>query len=160
MKLRLGTIDDKSDVLSLYRACADRTGTCWTNDYPNEEFLDVDIQNQWLYIAEQDGEIVGAASLMPTDDIETIGLPFDETQRVCVLTRLCVSPVLQGHGNGSALLALAEQQALANGARAVHLLCDLDNVKARAMYLRAGYVEKGRPTLYGSEYFAYERILV
>ena len=159
MNIRLGTLADKEAVLALYRACAAKIDSCWTEEYPNEEFLCIDIDNRWLYVAQNDIEIVGTVSLMPTDDIEDIGLPFSGSENVCVLTRLCVSPELQGHGNGAALLALAEYQACQNDARWMHLLCDQLNRKAMALYLRSGYTEVGRPTLYGCDFIAYEKRL-
>lgn len=55
-----------------------------------------------------------------------------------------VGTTCPGQGVGRALLAWCEQQAHAGGATALLLEVREDNVRARAVYSRAGYAEIGR----------------
>ncbi|MEE6261233.1 GNAT family N-acetyltransferase [Plantactinospora sonchi] len=57
------------------------------------------------------------------------------------LTRVYVRPAFRGHGGGRLLLGLLEEQARLLGASRMVLNTRLDLTRARALYLRHGYVE-------------------
>jgi ribosomal protein S18 acetylase RimI-like enzyme len=150
---------DFAAVWALWRACAADARSLWNDEYPTEAFLRDDIENARLYAFRRDGELVGTATLMETDDLEEQGFPFCQKERTAVLTRLCVRPSLQGRGLGGALLRQMENPALRKGACAIHLLCDVRNVPALSMYRREGYREVCRAALYGEHFSVQEKLL-
>lgn len=96
---------------------------------------------------------------MDWDDIEDMQLDFIYTQKPCVLCRLALWPDRQGRGEGRALLLAAEQQAHKLGYGAMHLLCDIENASACALYTRGGYRYISNVALYEHEFGVYERRL-
>ena len=150
---------DLEDVWALWRACAADPRSCWNEAYPTETILKTDLLNGWLYVFREGGRLIGSSTLMETDDLEKCGFPFLETAAIAVLTRLCVQPALQGQGNGSRLLAHTEAQAAQKGALAIHLLCDVRNAAALALYARGGYRRVCEAHLYGDHFFVHEKLL-
>ena len=150
---------DAEDVWALWRACAADPRSCWNEAYPTEAILHTDLLNGWLYILREDDRLIGSCTLMETDDLEKCGFPFSETEAIAVLTRLCVQPSLQGRGYGSQILTCTEAQALRKGAKAVHLLCDVRNTAALALYARGGYRRVCQAHLYGDHFFVHEKLL-
>ena len=67
-----------------------------------------------------------------------------------VLT-LAVTPAARRSGVAAALLGAAARQVTAMGARALFLEVSVSNDAARALYKRAGFVEKGRRAQYYSD---------
>ncbi len=57
------------------------------------------------------------------------------------------------------MLSLAERQAATLGARAVHLLCDVRNQSALALYQHAGYRRVCDAHLYGDHFWVHEKLL-
>ena len=150
---------DKADVWALWCACAADPRSCWNEAYPTEAILKTDLLNGWLYVFREDDRLIGSSTLMETDDLERCGFPFAETEAISVLTRLCVQPALQKQGYGSLLLTHTEDQAVRKGARAIHLLCDVRNAAALALYARGGYRRVCEAHLYGDHFFVHEKLL-
>lgn len=159
MALRKANDADAATVLALYRACAQLKNNCWSDDYPDAEIVAEDIRNGWLYVWEEEGTVQGTAALLDWDDIEDMQLDFIYTQKPCVLCRLALWPDRQGRGEGRALLLAAEQQAHKLGYGAMHLLCDIENAPACALYTRGGYRYISNVALYEHEFGVYERRL-
>jgi len=153
------TAEELPAVWALWHACAD-VGNCpWNDDYPTRDILQLDWKNGWLYALFQSDTLVGSASLMQTDDLEKLGFPFQETESIAVLTRLCVTPTLQKRGNGRKLVEQVHLHAISNGIRAIHLLCDVRNENALALYRRAGYRDVCNADLYGDHFTVMEKLL-
>ncbi len=158
IQLRRAASGDAEAVWALYRACMrDSRVTCWYDGYPTRDILELDLENGWLYVYEDGGAIIGAVSLLPTDDLEEMSLPFECPENPCVLARLCLSPERQGRGEAAVLLRMAERHAAREGHPAVHLLCDQENPAARRLYDRAGYHAVADVALYGGRFHAFEK---
>ena len=145
--------------MALYRACAALPHSCWNELYPSEDICEDDLKNGLLYVSDGPDGPCAAVSLLPWDDVEDEGLPFAPARKPCVMGRLCLTPPRHGKGEGRALLAMAEDEARALGYDAMHLLCDVENHPATAMYLSAGYLPVGKAVMYGHTYEAFEKKL-
>jgi len=154
---RQATDADESAIWALWRACAMSSQCLWNDDYPTRAILRFDLENQWLYVLCAGQHMIGSVTLMPTDDLENLGLPFEETEKVAVITRMCVDPALQRRGYGSRLLRHAEQLALERGAKALHFLCDVRNVPALVLYRKTGSRQVCEAQLYGDHFFVMEK---
>ncbi len=89
------------------------------------------IGNEIVFVAEQDGRIVGL--LVLAQDAEGF-----------LLETVAVHPRASGRGIGRVLLALAEDQAKARGHAEIHLYTHELMASNIALYERAGYVEYAR----------------
>lgn len=155
--LRPATLKDAAATLQLYRDCAAQQSSAWDEDYPNREILQSDIAQKALFLAERDGELAGAVTLIQPEAVEEEGLAFSETEKPGTLTRLCVAPKWQGKGLGKVLLKMSGKQAARMGYTAVHLLCDIRNETAHGLYLKNEYAKVGETALYGARFYAFEK---
>lgn len=74
----------------------------------------------------------------------TWGFDLEWAGREAWLTELFLEPEVRGRGLGRGVLALLEQLAVAEGARAMHLLVREENEVARRLYRSAGFDPPGR----------------
>jgi ribosomal protein S18 acetylase RimI-like enzyme len=156
---RLATDADASAIWSLWRACAAQSQCLWDDDYPTRSILNFDLENRWSYMLCSGQRLIGSVTLMPTDDLEDLGLPFQETEKIAVITRMCVDPTLQRRGFGSQLFSHTEQLALERGAKALHFLCDIRNVPALALYRKNDCRQVCDVRLYGDPFFVMEKLI-
>ena len=84
-----------------------------------------------VHVAEQDGSVVGVLVLEAYPDH-------------LLVENVAVAPDAQGHGVGSTLLALAEQQAAGRGLTELRLFTHERMTDNLAYYPRRGYVETHR----------------
>lgn len=155
--LRPATLKDADAALKLYRDCAAQQNSAWDEDYPNMEILQSDIAQKALFLAERDGELAGAVTLIQPEAMEEKCMAFSETEKPCTLTRLCIAPKWQGKGLGKVLLKMSEKQAARMGYTAVHLLCDVRNETAYGLYRKNGYAKVGETALYDTRFYAIEK---
>ena len=103
---------------------------------------------------ENDGEfLVGTLE----DEIVVMGA-FRETSPVTAgLTRMRVSPKVQGHGFGQRLLEALEGRAAKLGYETLHLATTVQQRAAQNLYLKNDYRESGRGTVGSFECIYYEK---
>ena len=83
------------------------------------------------WVGEEDGRVVGVLVIRPADD-------------ALELENVAVDPDQQGLGHGRALIAFAEQYAVALGLGAVELYTNGAMVENLRLYKQLGFVETGR----------------
>jgi GNAT superfamily N-acetyltransferase len=74
----------------------------------------------------------------------TWGYDLEWDGRDAFLTELFLTPEVRGHGLGNQALEHAEALARQHGARALHLMARDENVVARRLYARHGYLSPPR----------------
>ncbi|MFC7817078.1 GNAT family N-acetyltransferase [Streptomyces sp. NPDC057367] len=72
------------------------------------------------------------------------GIDYQVSEGAGTLWQLAVLPALQSRGLGTLLVRAAEQRVRDRGRRRAELAVEEDNVRARALYERLGYVAYGR----------------
>jgi predicted GNAT family N-acyltransferase len=103
----------------------------------------------------RDGEAIHVVALTEGELVGTCRLVLDGA--TAKLGRMAVEPALRGRGLGAALLAGAEREARAAGARRIALHAQ---VYARDLYARGGYAERGdRFEEAGIEHVLMEKLL-
>jgi GNAT superfamily N-acetyltransferase len=94
------------------------------------------IRDEQVHVVEQEGGIVGALVLAPTEE----GF---------LLEMIAVHPSAQGTGVGRRLLEFAEAEALRQGYAAIYLYTHEKMTENQALYSKIGYVEYDRRTEQG-----------
>ena len=155
-------MSDFPRILALYddaRTAGRKTGSCdWTDDYPNSKILTEDIENRCIFIVEEGGKIIGAFTILKTDDLDSEPLHWTPVNS-CVPVRICIAPDRQGKGLGTQLMHELASTAKESGYQSLRLLASVKNTPANRLYQRAGFKSKGNVHLYGSNYIAYEYLL-
>ena len=127
---------------------AEENGTLtigWTRDvYPTRKTAEDAIMRGDMFVLEEDGEILGAAIINRTQVDVYSGAAWEhETDSVCVLHTLVISPQAAGKGYGRAFVAFYERWAKEHDRPELRLDTNARNITARNMYRKMGYREIG-----------------
>jgi ribosomal protein S18 acetylase RimI-like enzyme len=158
---REATAADLDGVEALYRSCTAFSAThgndSWSEEYPNREFAEEDLANHGLFVLEHGGEIIGAISLVPEDDWDA--LPVWTGERSCNLSRLGIKPQLQKLHLAERMMEEVSHVAKARGFCSTRHGSLISNMASNRLYERMGYHNRGKASMYGHEYWCFERIL-
>ncbi|MCQ4086601.1 N-acetyltransferase [Saccharibacillus sp. JS10] len=178
-EIRKATPDDAQSVsLLMYDAIGDIAHTiAGTTDMPDtmdvlEELFRLPgcrLSYEHTIVCEDaDGNIAGFMLSYPGEQAEALDLPLLRRLRAqglpteglipetrsgeYYLDSLAVSGAYRGSGIGTRLIQAFEHRAAELGYAKAMMLVEKDNVKARALYERLGYIEDGRIELSGHRY--------
>lgn len=134
----------------------------WDEKYPNPEVFLKDIANQELWVAENDGIVVGmvAITLDQPDEYAHVGLDVKEVS--IVPHRMAVDPDCQGKGVAKKLLNQADVVAKSKGIPRVRIDTNVANQITTRLFPSCGYDLKGeigldfRP---GLRFLCYEKLI-
>ena len=116
----------------------------WIRDvYPTEKTAEASIRRGDMFVLE-DGRVLGTGIInrIQVDVYENAPWEF-ETDKVCVLHTLVISPKAAGKGYGRAFVNFYEQWAAEHGLPELRIDTNARNTAARAMYRKLGYKEIG-----------------
>lgn len=155
---RRGTLTDVPAVTALYRACAQagqaEGSSVWDEEYPGEEEARADAESGALFVLEDGGALLSAVSLLPADDLDE--LDCWTGTGTCALSRLAVSPRLQGQGIGRAMMERLCREAAGQGYLGARFLSAKNNPRACRLYDGMGFSRVGETHMYGLDFFCYE----
>ena len=118
-------------------------GAGWKKDiYPAPEFLAESIRNGELYIAVEEGAILGAMVLnhLCNDSYGSFAWPVKlAPEDVTVIHALGVHPAYAGRGYGKQMVLFAIEKARAEKQKAVRLDVLMGNLPAEKLYKGAGF---------------------
>ena len=134
----------------------------WSSEYPNEQVFSQDIEREHLWVAEQNGAVVGVAALTQDQDPEYADADWDPAEPAVVTHRLAVAPAAQGLGVAQALLLQAEAEARRLGLRTLRVDTNSENAATQQLFPKLGYRFAGEIKLAfrpGLRFFCYEKQL-
>lgn len=116
--------------------------TGWLRDvYPTRKTAEESIRRGDMFVLE-DGKVIGAGIINRTQVDVYSGAPWEyESDRVCVLHTLVISPRVSGKGYGSAFVAFYEKLAAEHDLPELRMDTNARNLAARALYKKLGYKE-------------------
>ncbi len=116
--------------------------TGWLRDvYPTRKTAEESIRRGDMFILE-DGEILGAGIINRIQVDVYSGAPWEfESDRVCVLHTLVISPRASGKGYGSDFVSFYEKWAADHDLPELRMDTNARNLAARALYKKLGYKE-------------------
>jgi len=124
-----------------------RTSIGWIREvYPTKKTAEASLLRGDLFVAEDNGIIVGAAIInqLQVDVYEGAGWQFPaEDSAAMVLHTLVIAPGVFGKGYGKAFVKFYEDYALSQNCPYLRMDTNARNTRARAMYGKLGYREIG-----------------
>ena len=149
MKLRKARADEKEIVRALYLSVKGSEGCTWNENYPSDIELDGDLSNDALFVLTENGEIVGAVSVVEPRELDE--MPFwQERDHVCER---------QGRGYAERMLSMLFDSIRSEGVLGVHILVAKKNAAASRLYEKLGFDRRGECFEYGIDFFAEELLL-
>ena len=149
MTIRKATAHDLDAIEQIYDDIhtAEDTGAAtigWIRGiYPTRKTAEDSILRDDMFVLE-DGIILGTGIINQTQVDVYYGAPWKyNTEAVCVLHTLVISPKASGRGYGRAFVEFYERWALEHGLPELRIDTNARNIAARAMYKKLGYEEIG-----------------
>ncbi|MDY6398382.1 MAG: GNAT family N-acetyltransferase [Treponema sp.] len=159
---KIASISDVDIIKTIYneaRTFGRSSGSCdWTDDYPNDEIINYDMEHNYLYIVYSGEKPIALFSLMDTDDLDNEPLSWTQVKSG-VPARICIAPQLQGKGYGKKIMHELIQVAKQRGYQSLRLLADKKHTPANKLYQSLNFQNKGAAHLYETDFNAYELIL-
>ncbi len=150
--------NDFSAVLSLYRSAVGTPFCTWNDLYPGPTEIESDTETGNLLLAELDGVLTGAVSIVPENELDDRDV-WEERENAREIARVVLRSDLRGRGLSASLVSHALEELRARGVRAVHLSAAAGNIPARRLYLSLGFRVRGEADLWGGHYYLMEKAL-
>lgn len=149
-------IEDKNEILSLYKAQLGREYCPWNEHYPSEEEIDFDLSRDALLILRSEGKIIAAISIDDDDAVNNLEYWTPELQPGGELSRLAVSPECQGKGIAKEMINAGLEELRKRGFKSLHFLVNRNNLKACKCYAAYPFNKVGECELYDQPMLCYE----
>ena len=145
MDIRKAKTEDIKAVLSITKACAidliSKGIYQWSEHYPNKKDFKNDIENCWLYVVENDNEIIGCISISTHMDQEYQSVKWlSKSNKNIYIHRLAVDPKNQSKGYALQLMGFAENYGKQNNYESIRLDTFSKNLRNQRFYERRGYI--------------------
>ncbi|MGE5627230.1 MAG: GNAT family N-acetyltransferase [Solirubrobacterales bacterium] len=163
--IRKALFDDLEEIMGIIRATVaemrEYNNTQWDENYPGEKDFINDINNQDLYVAEQNDKLVGFVCINKVEPVEYAGLKWTLKETCMVVHRMAVNINFRREGIGSELMKFAENLALSNNIRYLKTDTYSINTKMNALFKKCGYTFVGKMNFLGKEkpFNCYEKVL-
>lgn len=164
MKFRLGKKEDLDEIACLIKKAIEKMEEQgiyqWDELYPTEEvFLD-DIENNTLYVVQEEDKIVAVYVINQdcADDYYNFEWKNPD-EGSCLIHRLCVSSDYQNRGIGSKVLSHIEEQVRSMGFSSIRLDVFSENPYALRLYEKNGYEKRGYANWRKGQFYLMEKTL-
>ncbi|MFE8702056.1 GNAT family N-acetyltransferase [Cytobacillus sp. FJAT-54145] len=166
MDIRKGEISDLEQIMRLVNQTVElmkaEGNDQWKDDYPKDEDFLLDIKLDALFVAEQNGQIIGGITVDQVEAEEYQEVSWrKEGEDAFVFHRLAVDPNIRGRGIASELIKFAERWSIEKGIYYMKTDTYSLNVKAQRLFEKNGYMKVGQIYFEGREhpFYCYDKIL-
>ena len=147
--LRQAKAADYAIACDIYRAACEgmeRAGLdLWHwGQYPSAEIVEEDVREGWLYLWEEEGEILGCIALNHLGDPAYEQITWQHEGKVGFFHRVAVSPLSQGKGIARRMMQNAQQILRDQGYTVMRGDVSRHNLKAIALYTKSGFCQVGK----------------
>lgn len=165
--LRHTNAKDIDSVLEIYKMASESLKNDgvdqWQNEGPNKSTLIMDMEMEYSYVLEENGEIKGTAAII-FDGEKTYDLIFNgnwlNEEEYCTIHRFAVNVNYRQEGNAGKMLKEIEKICLSKGVYNIRIDTHEDNFKMRNFLEKNGFLECGRIFLRNGDLrVAYQKVL-
>lgn len=157
MTFRKAEKADLPQVGALYTAAIGTEGCTWNRDYPGEMELQGDFAAGCLYVLTEGAEIIGAASVIPENELDGLDCweVTDGGQRE--IARVVIAAGYRGRGLAEHMLRQLFALLEAGGCSAVRLAVACGNGAAMRTYEKLDFAFLREHEMYGNRYWLCEK---
>ena len=158
MVFRKAVKNEAKNIVFLYKSVIGMPFCTWDETYPGEEEIKDDLSSETLYILEDDGELIGAISIVPENELDAFNC-WKIKDNAREFARVVIRPVHQNKGWSRHLIEGILHEFHMQDVAAVHIAVAKQNTPARKLYSKMGFVICGEADMYGNSFFLCEKIL-
>lgn len=166
MEIRKGTHSDLLSIMKFVRHSVEMMdlegNDQWTSDYPTESDFKQDIENETLFVAVLNHQIVGCVTIDQQEGEKYDSIAWREPEQAFfVFHRLAVDPEIRGQGIAGELLNFIEDYAKQQKISYIKTDTYSLNEKAQGLFVKQGYEKVGIISIEGKDhpFFCYDKIL-
>ena len=159
MLLMQADVSELKSVEKLYKSVRGQKGCVWNEEYPTFADIENDFKAGCLYVFARGGEIIGAASVVPENELDDLDCFSVKDGTHLEIARVVIARQYQGNGYSENMLAQLFAVLYDKGCRSVHLLVIRDNHAAIKTYRKLDFSFLGECSRYGHDYFICEKLL-
>lgn len=156
MIFRKAKKSEKQIILNLYESVKGTEFCFWDEQYPGKIEAEADLEAGTLYVLEQNGEIIGAASAVPENELDYFDC-WQVRENAREFARVALAPAYMGRGLSKHLIACVLDEIKKSGAAAVHISVVTSNIPAVKLYRSSGFDFLGETDLYGLRFYLCEK---
>lgn len=151
MEIRQAESSDINDIMTIVKKVVPLMRASgnyqWSDDYPNPEVFQDDIDKDQLWVGIMDSKVVSVIAITGEQSPEYSDVGWDLEEEALVTHRLAVDPDLQGAGLAKAMMNYAEQLAKKRGIHILRVDTNSENKATQSLFQRLGYEYSGRISL-------------
>ena len=156
MFFRKAKTSEAGTILALYQSVIGTPFCTWNEYYPGEEEIADDLAHESLFVLEEEGEIIGAISIVPENEMDDLTC-WTIRENAREFARVVIRPDQQQKGLSSRLIDGIFKELQQQGCAAVHIAVAKENTPAQRLYRKAGFSFCGETDMYGHSYFLCEK---
>ncbi|WP_458456678.1 N-acetyltransferase family protein [Methanobrevibacter sp.] len=145
--LRKANINEAADILQFYQNIIRSIKSTefqpkWSNDYPNLEYIEKSIQNNELYVCEENGNIIACAVLNNLFDPEYKDISWNvnaESDEITVIHTFAVDSNYSGKGIGKKIFNQIKENAIVNNKKSIRIDIIDGNLAAQKVFEKFGF---------------------
>ncbi|MCI8575144.1 MAG: GNAT family N-acetyltransferase [Bacilli bacterium] len=148
--IRLATKIDLESIMNIINQVKEEmkkeNNPQWHDGYPQKDDFLNDINEQSLYIVEEDNELKALICIKKDNEDEYQQVKNRTLAPSLILHRLAVSPNYRHKGMAKTLISYAEELALQNNIKILKADTEKNNLKMNELFKRLGFQKKGELT--------------
>lgn len=165
--IRLATLGDLNQIINIINKIKvemkETENPQWSeeNDYPNIDIFKEDINNNTLYVFEEEKVIKGLICIDHTNRNYKNKPDFNKKEDCYTINRVAVDSAYRIQNIAIKLMEFAEKKALDNKKYLLKSSTEKRNVKMHNLFMKLGYIQKEQFSYidYPGEYYSYEKNL-
>lgn len=159
MEIKKAKKENSEEILKLYKSLVKSSGCAWDEYYPNMQNIEEDIKRDALYMAVENNKIVGVASAFEDNELIDLNCWRKDIQNSYELARIGVLQEYQNRGVAKKIIQYIEKDLLEKNVQGIRFIVSKTNPNAIKLYNSLEYECCGETSMYGIEWFCYEKRL-
>lgn len=160
-KARLDDVEKIMDIITKVKNEMKNEGNeQWDDTYPTKDVFIRDIQEDSLYVDEDNNDIRGVICLNEIEAEEYKDLSWSSNEKSLVIHRMAVNSNYRNKGVGTELLEFAQEQALKLKIDSVKTDTYSKNIKMNGLFKKFGFIKVGEVSFSGKDekFNCYEKL--
>jgi len=137
---------EKVFILSLYNHDRHKPYTAWDDTYPCMDIIEENLQQNNLFVLEENGTIVGSIAINNENELDNEKI--FSNPKALEFGRVIINPLYRGKGYSHLLLNNIEKEIKARGYNAIHICVYTNDNIALSLYHKDGYKQLIQKTLF------------
>ncbi len=150
---------EENAVLGLYKSVIGSEFCVWDDEYPTMREISCDMEAGGLFVMEENGRIISAASIVPDNDLDDLTVWRISDGKHAEIARVVVAPDCRGRGIAKETVSGVLNEIKKRGHTSARLSVKKGHIPAHKTYFALGFEYAGEADMYGYTFDLLEKQL-